>query len=582
METEIENNYCNHLRTIPQFSGTCWFNSIINVMLYSNGFRKVLKKEFKGKRKTTDDKFFNFLLYMLRNSNNTGRMAKVYEDFNNLSLKVEYLLISYLQKYDIPLYNYIKRSYNYGISSLSYICNVLTSYNIRYLDIYFNREKEKEILLIDKDNRISNIKTDLDNIDLLIISYDKPYGFTIEQMNELAYSSSKIGLKKGISNFSKVYDQIKKTENTIKINQYSYNLDSCLFRNINKLEEGGHAIAGITCPNNNKYIIDSINNRISYNDYKNNKVKEILNPCRPLLYDWTTLDKDFCIDSSSCDKIEFVKNKEKLCYNFSESNLVCIYVKNQDNSINISSSDDIDEPSLISHDFKYDKKKISVLIKNNIYDYLKTYNIEELKKFIHENISKYYKQDLIDIQKNPNEYHYLYEKITNKKINLKLDNYNVSRTILLNLIYSYLKNGTIYIIYKYTDKLTIEKYVKYYLSKSIKELKTYFDIDSYDKSMLARIHEYLFKENKDFYDKYILKINSDREDIKLKQLLVKLIIIKRLYKKIKIEKKIREYINGVGRSRSRSRTTKSSSIITNTINKKEVNLDNLDDELDEL
>ena len=172
----------------------------------------------------------------------------------------------------------------------------------------------------------------------------------------------------------------------------------------------------------------------------------------------------------------------------------------------------------------------------------------------------------------------------NKKINLKLDNYNISRTILLNLIYSYLKNGTIYIIYKYTDKLTIEKYVKYYLSKSIKELKTYFDIDSYDKSMFARIHEYLFKENNDFYDKYILKINSDREDIKLKQLLVKLIIIKRLYKKIKIEKKIREYINDVGRSRSRSRsrTTKTSSIITNTINKKEVNLDNLDDELDEL
>ncbi len=581
METQRENNYCNHLRTIPQFSGTCWFNSIINVMLYSNGFRKVLKKEFKGKRKTTDDKFFNFLLYMLRNSNNTERMARVYEDFNNLSLKVEYLLISYLQKYDIPLYNRIRKTYNYGNWSI-YISNILNSYNIRYLDIYFNREKGKEILLIDKDNRISNIKTDLDNIDLLIISYDKPHGFTIEQMNEVAYSSQNISLKKGISSISKVYDQIKKIENTIKINQYSYNLDCCMFGNINDQEDGGHVISGITCPNNNKYIIDSINTTFSYNDYKNNKVKEILNPCRPLLYDWTTLDKDFCIDSRSCDNIEYVKNKEKLCYNFSESNIVCIYVKNQDNGINISSSDDIDEPSLVSHDFKYDKRKISVLIKNNIYDYLKTYNNVELKKFIHKNIYKYHKEDLIDIQNNPNKYHYLYEKITNNKINLKLDNYNIAKTILLNLIYSYLKNGTIYILYKYTDKLTIEKYVKYYLSKSIEELKTYFDIDSYNQSMLARIHEYLFKENKDFYDKYILKINSDREDIKLKQLLVKLIIIKRLYKKIKIEKKIREYINGVSRSRSRSRTTKSSSVITNTITKKEVNLDNLDDELDEL
>jgi hypothetical protein len=306
------------------------------------------------------------------------------------------------------------------------------------------------------------------------------------------------------------------------------------------------------------------------------------------MYDWTTLDKDFCINSDTCDNIEFVKNKKNLCYNFSESNVICIYVKNQDNSINISSSGDMDEPSLISQDFKYDKRKISVLIKNNIYDYLKTHNIEQLKKFINENITKYHKVDLIDIQKNPNQYHYLYEKITNKKINLKLSNYNVAREILLNLIYSYLKNGTIYIIYKFTDNLTIEKYVKYYLSKSIEELKTYFDIESYNESMLARIYEYLFKENKDFYDKYILE--SDRhshthtQNNNLKQLLVKLIIIKRLYKKIKIEKKIREYIHGLGRTRSRSksRTTKSSSVITNSMNKIEDNLDNLDDELDQL
>lgn len=85
-DTILENNYCNDLKTIPQFSGTCWFNSIIHVMLYSNGFRNVLKKNFKGKRKQPGDKFFNFLLYMLRNSNNIEKLDKVYKSFTPLKI----------------------------------------------------------------------------------------------------------------------------------------------------------------------------------------------------------------------------------------------------------------------------------------------------------------------------------------------------------------------------------------------------------------------------------------------------------------------------------------------------------------
>jgi hypothetical protein len=34
MSSSIEDNYCNKLETIPQFSGTCWFNSILMVILY--------------------------------------------------------------------------------------------------------------------------------------------------------------------------------------------------------------------------------------------------------------------------------------------------------------------------------------------------------------------------------------------------------------------------------------------------------------------------------------------------------------------------------------------------------------------
>ena len=573
-DTARENNYCNHLRTIPQFSGTCWFNSIINVMLYSNGFRNVLKKNFKGKRKKPDDKFFNFLLYMLKNSNNTEKMARVYDDFNNLSLKVEYLLISYLKKYDIEYYNSIKEVYSYG-GNFQYINNILNSYNIKYLDIYYYKKLNtksrtfSEALLIDKDNKHTDLEN-LKDIDLLIYYHNIiPEKYDFIKMDDEAFLPHKIKLKNKL-NFHKnnTYKQIINTEKKIKLGDYFYNLDCCLFGS-NIIEDSGHVISGITCPNDNKYIIDSINNPISYNDYKKKKVKTLLNPCKPLLYDWTELNNDFCIDSNNCDKIKFVKDKKNLCYNLFKGEVICIYVKNQDND----NDNDIDESSLTSHDFKYDKKNISLLIKNNIYDNLKNYNMIELTDFINKNITKYINIDLTLIKKQPNEYYYLYEKLTNNKIDLSLDNYTIAKTILLNIIYSYLKNGTIYLLYRYRNNSTIKKYINQFLSKSIEELKNYFKIDE-DKKTLDKIYNYLFIDNPDFYDRDI----KTKEEDKLKKILVKLIIIKKFYKKIKIEKIISKIINPDIRSRSNSRSsiTKSSSVITSKLD-----IDNYDNKLEE-
>jgi hypothetical protein len=522
---EIQNNYCNHLKTIPQFSGTCWFNSIINVMLYSHGFRKTLKKELKGKRKTTDDKFFNFLLYMLRNSNDTDKMAKVYEDFYNLSLKVEYLLYSYLHKYDIPLYNEIKRTFKYGNNQI-YIYKILDSYNIKHLDIYHDKYMGIEYILIDKNKKITNIRSELDNIDLLVIAYNRPDGFNIDDMNTYTNSKHNINLKRNINNFfGNVINEIANKATTITINEYSYNLDCCLFGNVNKIEDGGHAIAGITCPNNNKYIIDSINNVNMGEDiykykYKKHKKIKTLTPCKPISYDWTIPNRDFCINSS-CDNIEFLKNRTDLCYNFSETNIISIYVKNKD-VVSPSIDMDIDESSLTSKDFKYKNQK------NIIYSDLNKYTISQLEEFIQNKINgfntNYYIWNINDIKQTPENFCYLYEKLTNKKINLKLHKDVNARIILLNLIYAYLKNGTIYDINNFTDKKTMEIYIKKYLNKPIDYLKTYFDIEQYitSSSSKNKIYDYLFTDNKDFYDKYILALESDREDIKLKHILIKL------------------------------------------------------------
>ena len=57
---------CSDVLTIPQFTGTCWFNALLMAMLYSDGTRSFFLRElavkFKSKRKQDVANMFNFIL----------------------------------------------------------------------------------------------------------------------------------------------------------------------------------------------------------------------------------------------------------------------------------------------------------------------------------------------------------------------------------------------------------------------------------------------------------------------------------------------------------------------------------------
>lgn len=552
------------LETIPQFSGTCWFNAIINIMLFSKNLRKVIKNNFKGKRKTPNDKFFNFLIYMLRNSGNREKIRRVYEDFNNLNLKVEYLLISYLKMYDVGLYENIKSDLLYQHYDL-YLFNILNSYKINYLDLYLN----KDILLVDKYNKIRDIKTEIDNIDLLIVSYKIPLKYNIDELDKDSHTESKMKLKRGIKNFTTTfYNQIKNKENIINLNQYSYKLDCCIFENNSEYKPNGqHAISGITYKNDDLYIIDSINIDYDYKERKGakKKIKKLV-PCKPININWKSLDFDFCINEK-CGVYKTTKKdiqEKNLCYNFNNNFLICIYVKVKDESPDKKMIDTVIETPLESKDIKYNTKEISKLIKNDIYTKLKSYSNKELIVFILNTIVEYNSYDyyLNEIKKKPLKYRYLYEKTTNKKFNSKMNNKEIIRELYLNLIYNYLKNGTIYLINQYDDKDTIQKYINHFSNKSINDLKVYVSDDIYQPKYLEKVYKYLFEDNNDFYDIYINPPDTDIDE--LKSILIKITVIKRLYKNIKIEKILKKYLGETKRSRTSSsnKRDKSTSIIS--------------------
>lgn len=178
-DTILENNYCNDLKTIPQFSGTCWFNSIIHVMLYSDNFRKYLQSHFKSKMFTdpTYDKFFKFLSYMLKYHNNIEKLEKVYKSFETFKLKPEYLLFSYLNKYDLDTKKIMKSKLQQDIINLGYtyiyITHILNTYNIPFINLIKHND-EIYINLKLKDNKF-NINTsnfDFNNTNILIVNHN--------------------------------------------------------------------------------------------------------------------------------------------------------------------------------------------------------------------------------------------------------------------------------------------------------------------------------------------------------------------------------------------------------------------------
>jgi len=58
-----------------------------------------------------------------------------------------------------------------------------------------------------------------------------------------------------INNFLKM-SGVKTQDDIITLNGDTYKLDSCLLSNYNNFKPGMHAIAGITCKNENMFIMD--------------------------------------------------------------------------------------------------------------------------------------------------------------------------------------------------------------------------------------------------------------------------------------------------------------------------------------
>ena len=354
---------CNNVISLKQYGPTCWFNSILMAILYSDESRKLLLKKSKTWNKRIE--IFKTINYILHNKYlRTNSASEDYKYFDKI--RPEYLL-NKLYKYNKKKFMFDLQKHKCGFKSELYIRKIykLLGVNVLYLDIVGNnlyyslynnatvtKIENGQIFIKFKTISENKVKEKFENPDIIILTNNKNI------MNRYP-NYYKVDKK------TKLYKcAIEMANNIVTDNGNEYVLDSVLLNNWNKSNKiGGHSIAGITCkrdkyvyngwtrntidPNivgnaDDKNIWEEIirNNKIFYfNSYLKESVwvppknatiikakDKITIPCELMKYNWNVnKDNTFCLNARKCllDKM----NPNDLCFSFNKGGRCIIYVK---------------------------------------------------------------------------------------------------------------------------------------------------------------------------------------------------------------------------------------------------------------
>jgi len=371
---------CLNLSVIPQFGGTCWFNAILMIALYSQNVRKVVLKvankwdksnSFLMIIKSILVKYYNepekvqsffkkikpeIILFKMLNKYNQFSVIKhikdkLYNDKSNLGW-FEIFIIKFFKLLHVNCLDIIYLNGKYYLNfdeEITYNFDDFTKKTlINKTHLYESYSKKKERVTKTIKNIIKKIP------DIIIVSHEKinffvedVYKRNINSDEEVLFNANRYKCKiKGID----TYDDI------IYVNGYKYKLDACTLTNYNYYHGGNHAIAGITC-NDKRYVYNGWQSDTTdpaftnYGNYINNS------PCSLMCFDWDLKrDIEFCLNLQNCklDKLRYQVTDNELCFSFGKDNNIgrrfLIYVREKSiNTTNLEKGLSIPEEINISN-----------------------------------------------------------------------------------------------------------------------------------------------------------------------------------------------------------------------------------------
>jgi hypothetical protein len=302
---------CKKVKTIPQIngSGTCWFNGLLMVFLYSQGLRLffydqlcAINTEDPKKKKLIEmfmniykEKYMRANITTMNNFVDELRPSEILHNLHNADKTIFYFnplvnvmgfyghfyskqLLRYFDMHRKVLYcnsHPTKGKIWVSMDNIETIRTMEKQYNKHATDIYKNSCKH--------DKYLADLKrdTNFENIDVLFVR--------ILTSVPNFFKDSGIRLPTG----ALLYE--KKLQEDIEVGGSNYRLDGCMLSSLDPLDPNqrtGHSLAGVTC-NGKRYL---------YNGWINPKTKL---PCPLIEFDWFSNTEDFCIDTENC---QFTKN----------------------------------------------------------------------------------------------------------------------------------------------------------------------------------------------------------------------------------------------------------------------------------
>lgn len=321
---------CSKVVTIPQYTGTCWFNALLMCIFYSEGMRSVLlKKASEWPQKNTRAIFHEILTQQY----NAPQGAQSFFD----KIKPEVLLAK-LHKENARTFEFNPEK-NSGYKGIWYIRKLLEYLGVQVtiLDAVqskpngfgfgFGRINEgmKYTLYDSKINYISEIiphGEDMFDVKYSNIKKDQPPAPEVLVIHVPSPSTHETDNNYLQSDF------LFKSE--ITVNNISYVADAMLLANYNiQTCNAAHEIAGVTC-GGERYMYNGWTLQTKDAAMGNTTVG-YSKPCPLMKYDWLKQDiNDYCINREKCGlKILNEAKYDDVCFKFQHGQRTYVYVRKQ-------------------------------------------------------------------------------------------------------------------------------------------------------------------------------------------------------------------------------------------------------------
>lgn len=325
---------CTNVITLPQYTGTCWFNALVMALFFSEHMRKVLlsKKDEWDHVSLKLRKVFNDILQ---------RRSKVYAmkayAFLFFKLITPELLLKHLHKENPEKFNFNPNA-SEGYFNTLYLPNLLEYMGVKalHLDAFTasKGDNPRDVILY-YSNIYNNYKFEhVKQNDGMV--YRKVFSNSVFDTSKILPKYDVITVRfskekhQEFNKFMKVsYKNI--TSNKVIIKENEYLNDSVLLTNFNTSScQKGHDMCGLTC-NGERFIYNGWMRTTIDASKGSSADKRVVNqtyPCELMKYDWLNNYEDFCISSSYCKlrKVNDEALKKRVCFNFHKGERTLILV----------------------------------------------------------------------------------------------------------------------------------------------------------------------------------------------------------------------------------------------------------------